>query len=91
MIECIRDGDDGDSLSCIAEHLRAGHHYYIVVCILGDGRLERWFVRLSERFAEIHTHIREVLDDDGVVLCRKFAYGLEFLLCEVEPGRIVRA
>ena len=91
MVEGIGDCDDGDSLSGIAEHLGTGHHYYIVIGILRNRRLERWLERLAERFAEVHAHVGEVFDNDGIILCGKLTDGPEFIFGKIEPCRIVRA
>ena len=91
MIQRIRYGYDRYSLSGIAEHLRSGHHYYIVVRIFGDRRLERRFVRLAERLAEVHAHVGKVFDDYSIILSGQLAYRLQLVFREVEPSRIVRA
>ena len=89
--QVVRYGDYCDSLSCVTEHLRSGHHYDIVVRIFGHSRLERRFIRFSQRLAEVHAHVCKVLDDDGIVLCRQLADDPEFLFRKIEPRRIVRA
>ena len=90
MIQGIRNCYDRDALAGIAEHLRAGHHDDVIVCILGDCRLERGLERLAERLAEVHAHVCQVLYDYSIILGSQFTYGLEFILCQIEPRRIVR-
>ena len=91
VIQSIGNRNYGNSLSRIAEHLRSGHHYDVIVRILGDGRLERWFERPAQRLTEIHAHICKILDDYGVIFRCKLTDRLQFILGQVEPGRIVRA
>ena len=91
MIQSIGNRNYGNSLSRIAEHLRSGHHYDVIVGILGDGRLERWFERPAQRLTEIHAHIGKVFYDNRVVFSSKFTDRLQFILSQIEPGRIVRA
>ena len=91
LVEGVGDGDDRYPLACIAEHLGAGHHDDVVVGILGYSRLERRFIRISERLAEVHAHVCEVFYDYRVIQGREFSYGPEFFFGKVEPCRIVRA
>ena len=91
MIQGIGNGNDGNSLTGIAEHLRAGHHYDVIVGILCNCRLERRLERLAKRLTEVHAHICKVFNDDGVIFRSKLTDCLQFILGQIEPRRIVRA
>ena len=84
-------GDYRYTLTCVAEHLGAGHHDDVIVRIFGDCRLERRHERTSQRLAEIHTHIGKILNHNDIVFCSKLSDRPELVLGKVEPGRVVRA
>ena len=44
---------------------------------------------MSELFAEVHAHVGQILDDDRVVTGGQFADGLQLLLGQADPGRVV--
>ena len=91
MIQRVGNGNDSDSLPGIAEHLRAGHHYDVIVGILCNCRLERRLERSAQRLTEIHAHISKILDDNCIIFRSQFTYRPQFILCQIEPRRIVRA
>ena len=90
MVKFIGDRCHADTLSGIAERLRAGYLHDIIIGITGYARLVRRLERTSEVLAEIHGKIGEVLYDDHVVFVGHLADDLQLLIGEAEPSRIVR-
>ena len=85
----IGDRRHGDSLPGVAEYLRPGDQQDVIVRVAGHRSLVGGFERPSQRFAEIHAEVGEVLDDDGVVPRGQLADRAQLVLREADPRRIV--
>ena len=90
MVKFIGDRCHADTLSGIAERLRAGYLHDIIIGITGYARLVRRLERTSEVLAKIHGKIGEIFYDDHVVFVGHLADDLQLLVGEAKPSRIVR-
>ena len=78
-----------DSLTGIAECLRAADKQHIVVCIAGDGSLIGWLERCGEILAEVHGEVCQIFHHDGIVFGSQRTDHLQLLLPQTDPRGVV--
>ena len=91
-VEQLRRADHhGDTLTGIAETLRAGNHDDVEIGVLGYSGLERSLTGNAVVLAEVHKEVGGVLHNNDTVFVGHLADNLQLVVGEAEPCGVIGA
>ena len=89
MEQLVRDTGHTNTFASIAEGLGTRNQQDVIIRIATYRGLIRCLERYAQILAEVHGEVRQVFHDDGVILCSQASDGLQFLLVQTNPRRVV--